>query len=73
MKKLSKIFALLLAAAMLLSLLAACGPTINIDGEENNTPSGGGQTQTPSGGGEDNPPAGSLDFAPGTELRMATG
>ena len=79
MKKLSKIFALLLAAAMLLSLLAACGPTINIDDGGNNTNSPGNQTNNPgstadpSGGGEDNPPAASLDFAKGTELRMATG
>ena len=78
MKKLSKIFALLLTAAMLLSLLAACGPTIVEDGGDTNTPSGGGnpQTQNPGGGGggEDSPtPAGSLDFAAGTVLRMATG
>ena len=32
MKKLSKIFALVLTATLLLSLLAACGPTINVDG-----------------------------------------
>ena len=74
MKKLSKIFALLLTAAMLLTVLAACGPTV-VEDSGNNTPSGGGNTtQNPSGGGEDNPPpAGSLDFAPGTELRMAVG
>ena len=74
MKKLSKIFALLLTAAMLLSLLAACGPTINLD-DGTNTPGGGQSDNTnPPGGGEDDPaPAGSLDFAPGTELRMATG
>ena len=71
MKKFSKIFALLLTAAMLLSLLAACGPSIDIDGDTN-TPAGDSQTKAP--GGENDPaPAGSLDFAAGTELRMATG
>ena len=83
MKKLSKVFALLLAAALLLSLLAACGPTINVDGGPTNNPGGGGGTQTQNpgstnnpgggGGGEDNPPAAQLEFAKGTELRMAVG
>ena len=78
MKKLSKIFALLLSAAMLLSLLAACGPKISIDGGDTNTNppanNNNNQTNDNQGGGNDNPaPAGSLDFASGTELRMATG
>ena len=75
MKKLSKIFALLLTAAMLLSVLAACGPTVVEDSGNNTNPP---TTKNPGGednpgGGEDNPPAVTLEFANGTVLRMATG
>ena len=76
MKKLSKIFALVLTAAMLLSLLAACGPTIDVGGNPTNTPGGGGggggtQTQEPSGGGTTETVHNK--YAAGTVLRMGTG
>lgn len=60
----TKILAMLLAAAMLIGLLAGCGPTIDVTPSTNPDASAnptGGQT-----GGE-------LTFAQGTVLRMATG
>ena len=79
MKKLGKIFALLLAAAMLMSLLAACGPTINVDGQPTGNP---GQPNNPSNPGNPSNPDANPDtpsqtvhdlYASGITLRMATG
>ena len=78
MKKLGKIFAFLLTAALLLSLLAACGPTINVDptgnpgGNQTSNPNPG-STNDPSGGGQTTSETVRDKFAPGTTLRMATG
>ena len=84
MRKLSKLFAFLLAAVMLLSLLAACAPTINVGGDPTPTP-GGSQTQNPNPGttnnpnpstpGTTNPPSQTVHdlYASGTKLRMAVG
>ena len=70
MKKLKSLAAMLLAIAMTASLLSGCGPSIQVD--PTNPPA----TQQPSQPGGETPsdaPAKGLEYAEGTELRMATG
>lgn len=62
--KRTKILAVILAAAMMIGLLAGCGPTINVQ------PSGNPDASANPTGGQT---GGELTFAQGTVLRMATG
>lgn len=70
MKKLKSLAAMLLAIAMTACLLTGCGPSIQVD--PTNSP-----TQQPSQSGGDvtptDAPSKGLEYAEGTELRMATG
>jgi len=69
MKKLRSLAAMLLAIAMTAAMLSGCGPSIQY--EQNTNPP---TTQNSDAGTEQSgAPSGSLDYAPGTELRMATG
>ena len=69
MKKFKSLTAMLLAIAMTAALLSGCAPSISYEqsqapANENSEPVGTEQSEAPAGG---------LDYAPGTELRMATG
>ena len=80
MKTLKSAFAILLVIAMVMALLAGCGPQIptgentNPPGSNTSNPSGG-QTQNPSGGGGGEQSTDDVysKYAPGTELKMAFG
>lgn len=74
MRKMKSFAAMLLAIVMTASLLAGCGPSIQVEQSQppaqNSQPaqSGGNETAQPS-----EAPAQGLTYAPGTTLRMATG
>ena len=81
MRNMKKILSVLLLVAMVVSLMAGCGPSIEVQGSATNPPAAeGGASQPAAEGGASEPaaeggeaePAG-LSFAPGTVLRMATG
>ncbi len=68
-----KILCAVLALAMLLTVLAGCGPTLPTipTGEQVNQPTSGNDNPQPTSGNDQ--PAGDLTFAAGTILRMAVG
>ncbi len=68
MKKLNSLAAMLLAIAMTACLLTGCGPGIQV--EPTNAPT---QQPSQSGGEATDAPSKGLEYAEGTELRMATG
>ena len=85
MKNMKKILSVLLLVAMVVSLMAGCGPSIEIQGSETNNQPAADAGKEPAAdagaaaegepaadAGEAAEPAG-LSFAPGTVLRMATG
>ena len=81
MRNMKKILSVLLLVAMVVSLMAGCGPSIEVQGSATNPPAAeGGASEPAAEGGASEPaaeggeaePAG-LSFAPGTVLRMATG
>ena len=83
MKKMRSAIALTLATVMSMLLLAGCGPKIEV--QQNGSPAGseqasdasqpadGTQTEGTETAAADAQPAGTLEYAPGTKLRMATG
>ena len=68
MKKFKSRIAMLLAVAMTATLMAGCGPKIEVQQTPAPAPSASTETTTPT-----EAPAKTLDFAKGTVLRMATG
>ncbi len=73
MRKMKSFAAMLLAIVMTASLLAGCGPSIQV---EQSQPPAQNSQPAQSGGGQATPsaaPAQGLTYAPGTTLRMATG
>jgi putative aldouronate transport system substrate-binding protein len=82
MKKGKTLIALLMTAAMAATMVAGCGPKIDIDqytaqtGSASGSQSGsqsGSNTGATTDGGDQQAPAGELTYASGTVLRMATG
>lgn len=68
MKKFKSLTAMLLAIAMTAALLSGCAPSISY--EQSQAPA---NENSDAGTEQSEAPAGGLDYAPGTELRMATG
>jgi putative aldouronate transport system substrate-binding protein len=78
MKKGKTLIALLMTAAMAATMVAGCGPKIDIDQYTAQTgsasqPQSGSNTGATTDGGDQQAPAGELTYASGTVLRMATG
>ena len=83
MKNMKKVLSVLLLVAMVVSLMAGCGPSIEVQGTATNPPAAeGGASEPAADGGASEPAAdeggaeaapAALTFAPGTVLRMATG
>ena len=75
MKKYKSLLALLLVAVMAVSLLSGCGPSIQYEDSPAPSQSSSNNGDASSSGtpGASTPADNSLSYAPGTELRMATG